>query len=73
MGQAVAASGRRRDAEWRAQAWPLLRRAAAIGILALLLAYAWQQILGGQRRVAGVTLFAAAVPAGGLPALRRRA
>lgn len=73
MGRTVAAPGWRRDAGWRARALPLLRRAAAIGILALLLAYAWQQILGGQRRVAGVTLFAAAMPAGDLPALRRRA
>jgi hypothetical protein len=73
MGRAVAASGRGRDAGWKAWALPLLRRAAAIGIFALLLAYAWQQLLGGQRRVAGVTLFAAAMPAGGLPALRRRA
>jgi hypothetical protein len=73
MGRAVAAPGRRRDTGWTALAWPLLRRAAAIGILVVLLAYAWQQILGAQRRVAGVTLFAAAVPAGGLPALGRRA
>jgi hypothetical protein len=72
MGRTVAAPSRR-DEGWRAQAWPLLRRAAAIGILTLLLAYAWQQLLGGQRRVGGVWLFAAAMPAGDLPGLERRA
>ena len=72
MGRAVAALGRR-DTGWKARAWPLLRRAAAIGILALLLAYAWQQLLGAQRRVAEVSLFAAVGPARDLPALRRQA
>jgi hypothetical protein len=53
--------------------WPLLRRAVVIGILFVLLAYAWQWLVNEQRRVVEVTLFAAAGPAGDLPGLPGRA
>ena len=71
MGRAVMAD--ERETGWKSRAWPLLRRAVVVGVLFILLAYAWQWLVAEQRQTVEVTLFAADGPAGVLPGLGRPA